>query len=141
MRGSFAKAGLLAVALAFGAAQAHAEVPEGPLEEVEGDATGYHTVAEALEALHGKVGVGFSEQDGWTIASDEGDEAIWSFPPPGHPAYPSAVKRQLATDDEGTYIDMRVHCEASKEACDDLVRSFLKLNEGLKDTLTTAVPD
>jgi len=99
-----------------------------PLPEATSSTIGYPNVDAALAALHSKPGVEFTVQNGWTVASDPSTKTIWSFPPPGNPAYPAAVKRQLVTDAEGTSIQMNIHCQASKEACDDLVRSFKELN-------------
>lgn len=82
----------------------------------------------ALAALHSKAGVVFTNQDGWTVAEDAATQTIWSFPPPGHPAYPAAVKRQVVEQAGAVSIKMSVHCGATKKACDDLVRSFEQLN-------------
>ena len=76
-----------------------------------------------------------SVKDGWTVASDPSGPTIWSFPPKGHPAYPSAVKRQIENRAGGAYVNMNVLCEASKSACDDLVRSFQALNEQMRQSL------
>ena len=99
-----------------------------PLPEAPGSTIGYPTVAAALAALHAKAGVVFTNQNGWTVASDEAAQTIWSFAPEGNPAFPAAVKRQFVQRDGATYLDMKVLCGASKEACDDLVRSFEQLN-------------
>lgn len=100
----------------------------GPLPEAPNSQIGYSSVEAALAALHSKAGVVLTNQGGWTIAEDAATQTIWSFPPSGHPAYPAAVKRQVVNRADGTYIDMAVHCGASKTACDDLVRSFEQLN-------------
>jgi hypothetical protein len=102
--------------------------PPAPLQEATSPTIGYPSVEAALAALHSKPGVVFKNQGGWTVAEDAADKTIWSFPPAGHPAYPSAVKRQIVPDANGSTIQMSVHCQASKEACDDLVRSFEQLN-------------
>jgi len=107
---------------------AHCPGYKEPLPEIQGDAIGYPSVEAALAGLHAKPGVTFREEKGWTIAEDNREFTIWSFPPKGHPAYPSAVKRQFVSDANGTSLTMQVHCQASKEACDDLVRTFQKLN-------------
>jgi len=98
------------------------------LEEAETLTTGYSSVAEALAGLHSQPGVKFEDRNGWTIAVDEKAFTIWSFSPPDYPAYPAVVKREVVSDEEGSRIEMSVHCEASKEACDDLVRAFAELN-------------
>jgi len=108
--------------------QAAQGAPPAPLPEASGSQIGYPTVAAALAALHAKAGVTFKNDGGWTIAEDAESQTVWSFPPPGNAAYPAAVKRQAVQRADGTYIDMAVQCEATKAACDDLVRSFQQLN-------------
>jgi hypothetical protein len=99
-----------------------------PLPEASGSQFGYPTVEAALAALHSKTGVTFTNQEGWTIVEDSATETFWSFPPPGNPAYPAAVKRQFIKKGGAVDLEMSVHCEATKQACDDLVRSFEQLN-------------
>jgi hypothetical protein len=81
-----------------------------------------------LPALHSKAGVEFTTQGGWTIATDAAAQTLWSFPPPNHPAFPSAVKRQVVEQAGGISIEMKVLCGGKKDACDALVRSFQQLN-------------
>ena len=100
-----------------------------PIEEARDSTIGYPTVAAALAALRAKPGVKFTTQGGWTIADDESTGAIWSFSPPGYPAYPAAVRRQVRQQGGQVQLGMDIQCEASKAACDDLVREFQKLNE------------
>ncbi len=102
--------------------------PKAPLPEANGDTIGYPTVDAALSALHAQPGVVFTVQNGWTIATDDATRTLWSFPPPGNPAYPSAVKRQIVEENGAVHMLMAVQCQATKEACDDLVRSFEQLN-------------
>jgi hypothetical protein len=85
---------------------------------------GYATVAAALEGLRSRPGIVFTTQNGWTIATDEAAYTIWSFAPPDYPAYPAVVRRRVIPDGAGSQIQMSVMCEASKPACDDLVRTF-----------------
>jgi hypothetical protein len=92
-------------------------------------------VEAALAGLHSKAGVLFRNENGWTIAEDAAAFTYWSFPPPGNPAYPAAVKRQVIDQDGSVSIQMSVHCEASKQACDDLVRSFEQLNAQMSASL------
>lgn len=103
----------------------HAPVPEGDSK------IGYPTVAEAIAGLRAKPGVKFMKEDGWDVAVEDAARIIWSFPPSGHAAYPSAVKRQIVEENGVASIHMGVHCEAEKGSCDDLVRTFTQLNERL----------
>lgn len=108
---------------------------QAPLPEVEGQPVGYPTVAAALDALRSKQGVTIMTRDGWTIADDSAERTIWSFTPAGNPAHPSAVKRQVEDRNGTASLSMSVQCEASKSACDDLVRSFQALNEQMVQSL------
>lgn len=104
-----------------------ARADEAPLPEDE-NGVGYASVAAALADLRTRPGVKFRTENGWTVAEDMKNRTIWSFAPAGHPAYPSAVKRQLVEDGAGTSLGMSVSCEATKEPCDALVREFEQLN-------------
>jgi hypothetical protein len=105
------------------AAAVSAPLKEGPTPDIE-----YPNVTAALAGLHAKPGVVFKEQAGWIVVTEDAANTFWSFPPPGNPAYPAMVQRQLIEKDGAISMKMSVHCEASKQACDDLVRSFQELN-------------
>jgi hypothetical protein len=49
------------------------------------------------------------------------------------------VKRYFTQENGGTNLRMSVQCEASKQSCDDLVRSFEELNARMA-TLRGAKP-
>ncbi len=98
-----------------------------PLEEGKSSIE-YHSVADARAALRVKPGVVFTSENGWLIATDEKAYTIWSFAPQGYPAYPAVVKRWVIPKQIGSEIRMDALCEASKPACDDLVRTFAKMN-------------
>lgn len=119
--------GLIACALAFASQSATAQTSR-PLAEQRASSIGYPTVAAALGDLRSRSDVTFEQQNGWTIATDRKNFTIWSFSPPQSPTYPAAVKRVLQKGPQGVYMDMTVSCIGSKAACDDLVRSFEKLN-------------
>jgi hypothetical protein len=124
----------LAVTVAFlttvaSLAGAHeAQSTQTPLPEAQGEVIEYPSVAAALQGLHTRSGVVFSTENGWTIATDEAHYTIWSFAPPSYPAYPAVVVRQVIPEGSGSTIEMNVQCEASKAACDDLVRTFSQMN-------------
>jgi hypothetical protein len=122
-------AGWAAVALCLVAAAPpapHADsIAEAPKSTI-----GYPTAEAALTALRAKPGVTFADQDGWTIATDDADNAVWSFPPERDPAYPAVVRRQMTPGPKGSVsVQMDVLCSAPKTACDDLVRAFERMNE------------
>jgi hypothetical protein len=103
-----------------------------PLQETPSATVGYPSVAAALKDLRSRPDVTVAVQNGWMVAEDRATSTVWSFPPPGHPAYPAAVKRQAVQQADGVALEMHVLCEASKQACDDLVRSFEQLNGQMK---------
>ena len=99
-----------------------------PLPEKPDSNIGYETVAAALAGLRSRPGMVFTTEKGWLIATEEAAYTIWSFAPQGYPAYPAVVKRQVIPKGTGSLIEMSVLCEASKSACDDLVRTFSQMN-------------
>ena len=78
----------------------------------------YSTLEEALSALHAKAGVKFKNQDGWLVADDTDAIVIWLFTLPGHPAYPTMIKRHIVNGHDGAYMDTAVRCLASQAVCD-----------------------
>ena len=101
---------------------------QSPLPESDERTIEYQSVAAAAQALAAKDGIEWREENGWAIAVDEGELAVWSFSPPGYPAYPAVVKRQVTDVGSESSIEMNVLCEASKEDCDALVRAFADMN-------------
>lgn len=100
-----------------------------PLPEAPQSTVGFESVAEALKALRSKPGLVFTTENGWLIATDEANYTIWSFAPKDYAAYPAMVKRQvIPLGQSQSRIEMSVHCEATKEACDALVRTFAEMN-------------
>lgn len=106
-----------------------------PLPEAGENTIGFASVEAALAALHARPDVTWSTRDGWLVAMDPRGPTTWSFPPKGHPAYPSAVKRTIVNGPDGADVNTDVHCEASKAACDDLVRSFEVLDDQMTQSL------
>lgn len=103
-----------------------------PLEEAAkgGSDIGYATVAEAREGLARKRGATTTDTpEGWRIVVEKKPEAVWSFAPAGHPAFPSVVRRAAVKRKGGTYIEMSAICEADKAACDRLIREFQAMNQ------------
>ena len=100
----------------------------GPLPEASESTIGYPTVAAALEDLRTRPAIDFSTVNGWLIATDEAARTIWSFAPRDYPAYPAVVKRWVTPRGAESTMHMSTQCEASKEACDDLVRLFARMN-------------
>lgn len=128
MRGATPAA--LALRLLLGTLAPAGAASADPLPEQPNSTIGYPTPEAALAALRAKPGVQFSNQDGWTIATDDADNAVWSFPPQRDPAYPAVVRRQMTSGPGGKVaVQMDVLCSATKTACDDLVRAFERMND------------
>jgi hypothetical protein len=102
-----------------------------PLPETPDSGIEYKSVAEALESLRAKPNVEISVQGTWTIVEETANYTLWSFAPKGHAAYPAVVKRQVVQKDGMVSIKTGVICEATKTACDALVREFMQMNENL----------
>jgi hypothetical protein len=129
--------------LAFVGLIAHVagQAQPGPLPETRQSSIGYGSVREALAALRIKPGVEILERDEWILVQDlESDKsmALWSFAPASYPAYPSVVKRSVFERDGAVHVEMQVLCEATKEACDQLVREFQELTDRMKQEFNRA---
>lgn len=107
-----------------------------PLTEVPGSSVGYPTVSKAFDSLSSQPGIRRVMQNGWTVLDDETAQTIWSFAPQGSPAFPAVVKRQIAPGGAGISIKMDVLCESTKSACDDMVITFGKMNEAIKQQMS-----
>jgi hypothetical protein len=104
-------------------------LPNGPLPEASGSQIGYRTVAEALTSLKDRKDVTLSIVREWTIIVDEKNLTVWSFAPASYIAYPAVVKRTArARVGGGSDLEIKVLCEATKDACDQLVREFAQMN-------------
>lgn len=121
---------------------AHADpIPPGPIAE-SSESFGYPSVQAAMNALQKEPTVEIIPQQGWIIVKQRDDAkgvlAIWSFTPPTHSAHPAVVRRNFVQTGDAVSIEMRVLCEAPKEACDQLVRDFQALNDQLKARVSGA---
>lgn len=114
-------------------AVAHAQTP-APLPEQRGSFD-YPSVAAALRDLRSRPDVAVSVQQGWTVVEEPSAATLWSFAPEGDPSYPSVVKRALANENGEVRLHMSIKCEASKAACDNLVRQFNDLNAQMINSL------
>jgi hypothetical protein len=59
----------------------------------------------------------------------------WAFTRAGQSAYPAVVCREILSIEGSTHIKMSIHCEASRESCDQLYRDFEALNERMKEEI------
>ena len=122
----------LAIVMLFLSVAANAQ--NNPLPEAQQSNIEYRSVAEALAGLRAKPGTEMSVQGNWTIAYESATHVIWSFAPEGHPAHPAVVKRAVVEREGKTMIDMDVICQATKSACDGLVREFIQMNENMRSS-------
>lgn len=119
----------LAAALVFsGAAHAQSKQEPRPL--------GYKRVADALAALQKDPEAKLSHPGGWTTyAIQKPEVAVWSFVPQGHEAYPAVVRRLVRKTDEGTFVEMKVLCEAKRDACRRLAVHFQQMTAQMQQKL------
>lgn len=96
---------------------------------------GYPSYEAALEALRADPAVNVGEDQGWIVAENNTEKALWSFSPEGHPAHPAVFKRNVITDSGKVYIEMQVLCGGPKEQCDQLVQEFVQLNEAITESM------
>jgi hypothetical protein len=103
---------------------------------------GYSSVVEALEAVKARPGIkiAITKPDSWVIANEENGNVIWSFSPSTYAGYPAVVRREIKVNPQGNvFIEMKVLCQASKLACDALVKDFVALNEGVRESVQARI--
>jgi len=97
---------------------------------------GYTRVADAREAVPKLPGAKVTHPDGWTVVTVPQPElAVWSFVPEGHAAYPAVVRRLVRKNDKGTFLEMKVLCEAKKDACQKLTAQFQQLTAQMQQAM------
>lgn len=110
-----------------------AEDPGASIEaRVAGQASpvGYNTVAEARADLFARQNlVQRTDNDGWIEIEDRSANALWLFVPKGNPAYPAVIRRPLTGRGMAVQADMSGLCEATKQACQALMRDLQKRNQ------------
>jgi len=95
---------------------------------------GYATIAEAFETLKADPGAGMKEHEGWTMFNQKADGKyiLWSFTPVGHPAHPTAIRREVVRKGDVIFIKMDALCHSNQLDCDLLIDQFKKINERIK---------
>jgi hypothetical protein len=125
---------LIAAALTLAGA-AHAQFK--PQAEDAPRPLGYVRVADALAALQKTPDAKITHPDGWTVVTVQKPElAVWSFVPKGHDAYPAVVRRLIRKTDKGTFVEMKVLCEARQEPCRKLALQFQQMTAQMQQALT-----
>ena len=121
----------LAAALTLaGAAHAQAQSADAPRP------LGYTRVADALSALQKAPDAKVTHPDGWTVITVPKPElAVWSFVPKEHDAYPAVVRRLIRKTDKGTFVEMKVLCEAKQEPCRKLALQFQQMTAQMQQAL------
>ncbi len=71
---------------------------------------GFETVDQAFTALQADPSAVATDYEGWTIFNQktDGKYILWSFTPEGHPAHPTAVRREVIRKDSEVLIS-RTH--------------------------------
>jgi hypothetical protein len=124
---------LIAFALA---ASAHAQFTPQAQANRDARTLGYTHVADAREAVPKLPGAKVSHPEGWTVVTVPKPEiAVWSFVPEGHEAYPAVVRRLIRKSDKGTLIEMKVLCEAKKDACQKLTAQFQQMTAQMQQAM------
>jgi len=120
----------LAAALAVSSA-AHAQFKQDKPRPL-----GYDKVADALAALQKNPDANVTHPDGWTVITVQKPElAVWSFVPQGHEAYPAVVRRLIRKTDKGTFVEMKVLCEAKQDPCRKLALQFQQMTAQMQQAL------
>lgn len=97
---------------------------------------GYAKVADALAALEKNPDATISHPDGWTVVTVQKPElAVWSFVPKEHDAYPAVVRRLVRKTDKGTFVEMKVLCQAKQEPCRRLALQFQQMTAQMQQAL------
>ena len=100
---------------------------------------GYRSTHELLSSLKSDTENVVSTVNGdfgvWTIVQSPKDNSLWSFTPEQHPAHPSVVKRTVVEKDGKVLINTEASCDAEKAVCDQLVNSFIQLNNKIRGSL------
>ena len=104
-----------------------------PADDKPPSGIGFPSVAATLDALRTKPGAEMMQQDGWTVVSEPAERTMWSFTPPSHPAHPGVVRRTILETDDGIAVQMSILCEATKSACDGLLKDFTDLNTQMRE--------
>jgi hypothetical protein len=127
------------LALAFLAAAlagaVHAQAP-AQVQQDKPLPLGYKKVADALAALQKNPDAKITHPDGWTVITVQKPElAVWSFVPQGHEAYPAVVRRLIRKTDKGTFVEMKVLCEAKQDPCRKLALQFQQMTAQMQQAL------
>jgi len=97
---------------------------------------GYKKVADALAGLQKNPDAKVSHPSGWTVYTIQKPEvAVWSFVPEKHEAYQAVVRRLVRKTDEGTFVEMKVLCEAKQDACRRLALHFQQMTQQMQQKL------
>ena len=92
----------------------------------------FDSVEEVMAYLELQDGVQIRTEQGWMIAEDPKNLALYSFTTEGHPAHPAVFHREVFQDGNRVLIRTWDICEAEQGACDSLRAEFKTLNEQIR---------
>ena len=120
---------LTIVVIVYLSMNAYSQQQQVPLPESKTNAIAYPNVDTARKALLARKDTHSFVDQGWLIVIIPSEKTIWSFTPKTDAAYPAAVKRVVVERDGRVFDQLSVLCEASKAACDNLIRQFQQLDK------------
>jgi len=113
------KSHIVFAVLAVACVATRAAEPNSSPKTSVGEEIPYASIEEAIKALRAKSGVTFRNEGGWIVAYDDAAIVSWLLTPPGHPAYPSIVKRHIVNSAAGADMATEIRCFATKTVCDN----------------------
>ena len=80
------------------------------------------SVRQAYAALEARPAAVAYVANGWSVFSDDsaGKHMLWSFAPPGDPAYPAVVRREVLMKNGLPTVITRFVCEGQRQSCERL---------------------
>ncbi len=95
----------------------------------------YESVSSVMEHLSSQDGVRIRTEQGWTIAEDPGEMALYTFTTEGHAAHPAVFMRKVVESDGAVLLRTWGICEAEESACNELSDEFEALNELIRQDM------
>ena len=96
----------------------------------------FESVSSVLEHLQAQQDVQIRTEQGWTIAEDPTNMALYTFTTEGHDAHPAVFMRKVVQSDGAVSLRSWGICEAEQEPCDSLSADFEALNDRIRQEMT-----
>jgi hypothetical protein len=106
---------------AAGAASAQETQGSGPF-------FGYQSVTAVQAALQTRPKMQVYGRNGWTMIADPKSSVVWSFAPPGDPAYPAVIRRSIQREGGQLVMQTCIRCESSQAECNAASRRFQRMS-------------